>query len=138
MLRNERVFEAHVEVGVCVGGEGHAVLAHEVAGVAVFVLEGVFDLERFMMLATCVMLFYHAVLLKEQGSHPPLKRREAVGTDMHVHHLAIAFHAINDRRDEYKRVLARKVADAALILVTVARMGCKVEFEGRGKSGEAC
>ena len=55
---------------------------------------------------------------------------------MHVHHLAITFHAINDRCDEYKSVLASKVADAALILVIVASMGRKVKFEGRGKSGE--
>ena len=55
---------------------------------------------------------------------------------MHVHHLAITFHTINDRRDEYKSVLAREVADAALILVIVASMGRKVEFECRGKSGE--
>ena len=67
------------------------------------------------------------------------RRREgALGTDMHVHHLAITFHAIDNCRNEYKSVLARKVADAALVLVIVASMGRKVEFKGRGKSGERC
>lgn len=73
------------------------------------------------------------------GGLPPWwtrQREEIVGTDMHVHHLAITFHAIDDRCDEHKSVLARKVADAALILVIVAGMGRKVEFEGRGKSRE--
>ena len=142
MLGDERVLEADVEVGVRVGGEGHAVFPDKVARVAVFVLEGVFDLERRSMLATFVMMLWYARVrgLAEQGRFFVVGGRDvekgALGTDMHVHHLAITFHAINDRCDKYESVLARKVADAALILVVVAGMGREVEFEGRGKGRE--